>query len=70
MKVMVIGEYASRLSNEFKANHPEIEWQIIKAVRNYYAHDYGNLTPVRVWGTITNDVPVFKKQLVTILNEI
>lgn len=69
MKVMIIGEYASRLSKEFKENHHEIERQIIKAVRNYYAHDYRNLAPARVWGTITKDIPVFKQQLITILNE-
>ena len=45
MKIMVIGEYSSKVSQSFKSAHPEMDWRLIKAARNYYAHDYGDLTP-------------------------
>jgi uncharacterized protein with HEPN domain len=70
MKILVIGEYCGKLSQDFKATHTEIDWQLIKAARNYYAHDYGELTPRKIWQTIQNDIPELESTLRDILKEI
>ena len=36
----IIGEAAGRLSVEFKATHPNIEWIRIRGFRNRIVHDY------------------------------
>ena len=69
LKIMVVGEYSSKLSRGFKAKYPEIEWRLIKAARNYYAHDYGDLTPERVWQTATTEIPLLKQQMEQILKD-
>ena len=38
MCVLQIGELTTRFSDEFKAQHSEIPWCAIKAVRNIYVH--------------------------------
>jgi len=43
MSLISIGESARHLSDEFKNNHPEIEWVQIIAVRNIAAHGYWQL---------------------------
>ncbi len=70
MKILVIGEYCGKLSQEFKAAHSEIDWRLIKAARNYYAHDYGDLTPKKIWETIQNDIPGLEQTLRKVLKEI
>jgi uncharacterized protein with HEPN domain len=44
MKLMVFGEYASHIDERLKNRFTEIQWQLIKAARNYYAHVYRGVT--------------------------
>lgn len=39
-KLTVLGEAASRLSKEYCARHPQIEWRDIVAFRNLSVHAY------------------------------
>jgi uncharacterized protein with HEPN domain len=39
-ELMVIGEAASRLSDGFKAEHPQIPWPVIIGQRIQLAHHY------------------------------
>ena len=39
-KLIVIGEAAARLSQEFRDQHPFIEWRDIVAFRNILVHSY------------------------------
>lgn len=70
MKVLVVGEYCGKLSQQFKTAHPEIDWRLIKVARNYYAHDYGDLTPKKIWETIQKDIPALEEKLRNVLKEI
>jgi uncharacterized protein with HEPN domain len=36
---MIIGEAATRLSEKFKQDHPEIAWREVKAFRNVIVHE-------------------------------
>lgn len=36
----IIGEAANRLPEEFKDNHPSIDWYRIRGFRNRVVHDY------------------------------
>jgi uncharacterized protein with HEPN domain len=39
----IIGEAANRLREDFRAQHPEIEWRKITGLRNRIVHDYFNI---------------------------
>lgn len=56
MRVVVIGEAASRLSAEFKASLPEINWPGIIRTRHLLAHDYGSADPDILWVIATERV--------------
>ena len=47
----------SRLSSEFKATYPDIEWSNIKRMRNILAHAYDFVNLDIVWQTVTEDIP-------------
>lgn len=36
----IIGEAANRLPEDFKDDHPEVEWHRIRGFRNRIVHDY------------------------------
>lgn len=67
MCVLQIGELTKRFSDEFKAQHSEIEWRAIKAMRNIYVHEYDKVNSEQVWKDLTEDVPKLKAQLEQIL---
>ena len=69
MCVMQIGELVGRLSDELKERWSDISWAQIRAMRNVYAHDYGNVKIEYVWNTVTRDVPTLRGVLLEILAE-
>ncbi len=53
----VVGESAGKVSQAFRADHPEIPWRKIIGLRNVLAHDYGNILQERLWNVAVNHVP-------------
>lgn len=68
--IQVIGEAARRVSQGLHAKHPEVPWTEIGAMRNILVHDYFRIDPDEVWSVVTNDLPVLKPQIESILKEI
>ena len=65
-QLMVIGEAARHVSDEFQEQHPEISWLQIIGQRNVLAHDYGEILVERVWLTATKSLP----ELLIVLDQI
>ena len=63
MNFVVIGEMIEKLSEDFKDNHPTIEWQKIKGFRNIVAHDYFGIDAEEVWQIIKNKIPELKEDI-------
>jgi len=59
----ILGEAARRVSQEFKAEHPEIVWRQIVGLRNVLAHEYGDIRQERVWQIVSRDLPALIQQL-------
>jgi uncharacterized protein with HEPN domain/predicted nucleotidyltransferase len=60
----LVGEYAARISPEFKAEHGDIPWTQMAGFRNRAVHDYGRLDFGKIWDEIIDiDVPKLKVQL-------
>jgi uncharacterized protein with HEPN domain len=54
----LIGESARRVSEPFRAAHPEIAWPQIIGMRNILVHEYDRVDWPIVWHTITKSIPV------------
>jgi uncharacterized protein with HEPN domain len=53
----VIGEAAARISQETRAAHPEIPWDLMIGMRNRLIHEYFRVKLTVVWETIQQDLP-------------
>lgn len=67
MNFIIVGEGISRLSNELKDNHTNIDWIKAKAFRNIIAHDYFGVNPEIVWQIIHDEIPKLKDQIQKII---
>jgi len=61
--LIVIGEATKRLSFEFRASHPEIDWQSMAGVRDILAHQYDRVNIQTVWDAVQTDLPELLTQL-------
>ncbi len=52
-----IGEAASRISDMFRSDHPEIPWREIIGMRNRLIHAYFEVDIDKVWETVQDDLP-------------
>lgn len=52
-----IGEAVNRLSDSFRAEHPEIEWAKIYGMRNHLVHAYEIFDAEIAWDAIENYLP-------------
>ena len=69
-RLIVIGEYGSKISETLRSKFSDVEWQQIKAARNFYVHAYNHIDWTKVWDTIHIDLPGLKINVENILNEI
>ncbi len=67
MRLIVIGEYGAKITNELKERFNEVEWQQMKAARNFYIHVYGQINYEHVWEVIEIDLKPLKVKLENIL---
>jgi uncharacterized protein with HEPN domain len=63
----IIGEAASKVSENFKSEHPEIPWPEITGMRNRMIHAYYDVNLDVVWQTIKSDLPDLLKSIEKIL---
>lgn len=66
-KLIVIGEAAARLSEPFRASHPQIEWRDIANFRNIAVHAYFSIDWRIVWVAATTDAPELRQVVEAIL---
>lgn len=58
--VEIIGEAVYMLSQEFKENHPAVDWNAIAGMRHVLVHGYYKIRPKQLWDTIDLDLPELK----------
>lgn len=54
MSVFQVRELSNQLSEEFKENHSDIPWRVM---RNWFAHDYFEMDNNVTWETVFEDIP-------------
>ncbi len=53
----IIGEAASKMTNETREEFPQIPWQNIISMRNRLIHAYFDINLDIVWKTVVEDLP-------------
>jgi len=53
----VLGEAARHVSDEAKAEHPEVPWKDLVSLRNRLIHEYFRIKVDRVWDAVANEIP-------------
>lgn len=62
-ELSIIGEAASRLSEEFCEAHPEIPFRNIIGMRNIIIHEYAGMDALFLWDTSQHDLPTLRTAL-------
>ncbi|MFB3880330.1 MAG: DUF86 domain-containing protein [Armatimonadota bacterium] len=65
--VEIIGEAASRVTNETRETYSDLPWQDMTGMRNRIIHAYFDVDLDRVWDTVTEDLPPLAARLRAIL---
>ncbi|MDY0313226.1 MAG: DUF86 domain-containing protein [Desulfobacterales bacterium] len=55
--IEIVGEAASRVSQPFRMDHPEIPWEKIIGMRHRLVHGYFEIDRERVWKTTKAHLP-------------
>lgn len=68
--LQIIGEAATRLSENFQESHPDVPWFKITGMRNILVHDYFGIDTKIVWKVVERDLPLLKKNISHLLKDI
>jgi uncharacterized protein with HEPN domain len=61
--LIVIGEAATHLPEDFIAKHPDLPWREMRDMRNIVVHEYFGVDNLIVWKTVQNNLPPLLPQL-------
>lgn len=59
----VMGEAAKRLSESYRAAHPEVPWRALAGLRDVLIHQYEGVDLERVWAVVRDDLPGLKRAI-------
>ena len=65
----IIGEASKKLSPDIKEKHTNIPWKMIAGTRDRLIHGYFGVNIDIVWGIVTIDLPVLKREVNKIKEE-
>lgn len=65
--IIILGEAANRIGQEFQEKHPEIPWSSIIGTRNVIVHGYDQIKLQIVWDILTKDLSSLKNKLQSII---
>jgi uncharacterized protein with HEPN domain len=67
--IEIIGEAATRVSEEMQAANPEVPWSVVIGMRNKLVHDYFHIDTAIVAEVIKEHLPKLKAKIMMILGK-
>ena len=64
-----IGELVKNIEEDTQKQYPDIEWIVIKSLRNKIVHDYEGINLTIIWDILKNDLIPLKNNLEKIMNK-
>ena len=61
--IEIVGEAASKVTEETRERMAGIPWRVVVAMRNRLIHGYYDIDLDRVWDTVTHDLPALVAEL-------
>lgn len=69
-QIEIIGEAANQVSEPTKDKFSEIEWKQIIGLRNILVHEYFGVDNSLIWQIVITDIPILKKRILEILENL
>lgn len=66
---VVVGEAVKHLSDETRANAPEVPWRDVAALRDLITHEYFRISIERILQIVDRDLPVLQEAVTRLLAE-
>lgn len=66
----IMGEAAGHIPETLTEQYPTVPWSIIRAMRNRMVHVYFSVSPLVLWDTIQQDLPMLIASLRQLLQDI
>lgn len=66
-QIAILGEAVKRLSQDFRAQHPQIPWKQIAGMRDVLTHKYDRVNLDIVWNVVQNYIPGLLKAIEPLL---
>jgi uncharacterized protein with HEPN domain len=67
--IEIIGEASTVVTDKLKEEYIDIEWSVLKGIRNIVVHEYFGINYTIIWTTIQKDIQPLKIKLLSILRE-
>jgi len=61
--IEIIGEAVKNLPDDFRKQHPDIDWKSIAGMRDRLIHGYFGVDYEIVWDVIKNEAPKLKEEI-------
>ena len=68
--IMIIGEAANLLTEDFRNTHPITPWRQITGMRNFLIHGYHQVEKDLVWEVIDKDLHILRPQIIDYIDEL
>lgn len=67
--IEIIGEASTQISGDYKEDHPDLPWAVMRGIRNRLVHAYFDVDLDIVWSTVKENLPPLVEQLEKILDD-
>jgi uncharacterized protein with HEPN domain len=69
LNLIIIGEAVNSVPDEILETYPQVDWHLMRGLRNRLVHTYFSISPKILWDTVQQDLPHLVSVLERIIQE-